>query len=182
MNHRRIYLAAPIFTPDQLAVVETLVMKMEATKGIEVFSPYHNSREIWRGRAPSDCSPSDRGRVLTDNIEGIEWCDYLFAWVGGMGGFTDPGVVWEMGYAAALAKAPASRNQPSRRPFTVAYLDGTDERPNMNLMLAGTVDAVVRGYDPLPQLFHFMQSGQDGNIRALWHPDYSISQEKEPIV
>jgi len=62
-----IYLAAPIFTPEQLRVVESLKNDAEG-HGHIVFSPYHNSSDIFQGRKPRDCSPEERSRVLADNI------------------------------------------------------------------------------------------------------------------
>lgn len=164
----KVYLAAPIFNPQQLEVVEML--KGEIEYGHEVFSPYHNSVNIWQGRAPKDCSPEERGLVLEDNITHIDWADVLFAWVGGMGGFTDPGVVWEMGYAYKAGK------------FTLAYIDEEmdAERQSMNLMLAGTISAVVTRRSDLPAALGTMQDSLQGVVEAF--PPSVLGQEREPIV
>jgi len=160
----KIYIAAPIFNDAQRAVVSQIKDEAEFY-GHRTFSPYHNSRDIWRGRAPKDCSPEERAQVLSDNIVNIDWCNVLLAWVGGMGGYTDPGVVWEMGYAHKAEK------------FTLAYLDDSDERQSMNLMLAGTIDALVVGRYELQRA---LQLGSRKKIRAQFTTE-RLEQEREPI-
>lgn len=171
---RKVYLAAPIFTPQQLEVVEFLKGQLEQRE-FEVFSPYHNSQAIWAGRAPKDCSPEERAQVLQDNITHLD-CELLLCWVGGMGGFTDPGVVWEMGYCKAIDNF-------HKGVFQLAYIDDTDERPTMNLMLAGTIDAAVRGRDKLGNALDMLKK-VDGmmEVSAIYNPDHLVGQEKEPIV
>lgn len=167
----KIYLAAPIFNPQQLEVVNLLKDAAEEN-GHEVFSPYHNSVDIWQGRAPKDCSPEERRQVLDDNIRNIDWCEVLLAWVGGMGGFTDPGVVWEMGYAFRGGK------------FTLCYIDNVldAERQSMNLMLAGTVDAVVTHRDDMLAAMSVLRGG-DGTAELMHvFPPSVLGQEREPIV
>lgn len=169
-----IYLAAPIFNRQQVDVVEMIKAYAEG-RGHKVFSPYHNSRDIWQGRAPKDCTPEERTQVLNDNINNIDWCDILLCWVGGMGGFTDPGVVWEMGYAYAKGK------------FQLVYIDDEmdADRPSMNLMLAGTVHAVVRGQaelnTALAELPPTKVYDPYSAVRALYPPSV-LGQEREPIV
>jgi len=168
-----IYLAAPIFTPQQLEVVEFIKTSCEAYHH-EVFSPYHNSTDIWQGRAPKDCSPAERRQVLDDNISNIDWCDVLLAWVGGMGGFTDPGVIWEMGYAFRGGK------------YTLCYIDPEmdAERQSMNLMLAGTVDSVIKDRGDLLAALSLMRDGQGdalAEVTAVF-PSSVLGQEAEPIV
>lgn len=168
----KIYLAAPIFNPEQLAVVRLLKSVCEDYSH-EVFSPYHNSQDIWQGRAPKDCTPEERAQVLEDNIKHIDWCDILLAWVGGMGGFTDPGVVWEMGYAYGQAK------------FTLAYIDEEmdRERMSMNLMLSGTIDSVVTHRQSLsPVLLWLMDGERAFNLVRQSFPPSVLGQEREPIV
>lgn len=166
----KIYLAAPIFTRPQLIVVSYL-RDLALRRGHIVFSPYHNSADIFKGRAPKDCSPEERAQVLEDNIKNIEWCEVMLAWVGGMGGFTDPGVVWEMGYARASDK------------FTLAYLDRLldRERQSMNLMLSGTIDAICRSHIEISQALTLLISRQLPEVRRIFSTDV-LGEEKEPVV
>jgi nucleoside 2-deoxyribosyltransferase len=168
----RIYLAGPIFNPEQLGVIQYLKETAEAHEH-EVFSPYHNSQGIWAGRAPKDCSPSERAQVLEDNIKHLYWCDVLLCWVGGMGGFTDPGVVWEMGCAYAEGK------------FQLAYIDEAmdSERQSMNLMLAGTIDAVCRSWVEINAALGALAEPDMGtvSVRTMF-PTSVLGQEAEPIV
>lgn len=165
----KIYLAAPIFNPQQLEVVNFL-RDSALAQGFEVFSPYHNSVDIWQGRAPKDCSPEERGQVLEDNIKNIYWCDTLLCWVGGMGGFTDPGVVWEMGLAYGEGK------------FQIAYIDEAMDvqRQSMNLMLSGTVDAVVSHRSDVVAALSELNGSREA-VRKFFSPTV-LGQEREPIV
>lgn len=171
----KIYLAAPIFNPYQLEVV-SMLKNVTESYGHEVFSPYHASQAIWAGRSPTDCSPDERAEVLKGNIENLD-CDLLLAWVGGYEqGFTDPGVIWEMGYAHCLhlVRGPY--------PYTLAYIDETDKRQAMNLMLAGTVDGVVKGYRELDSFFFRSREANVKHALEIFHPDRHLAHEKDPIV
>lgn len=168
------YLAAPIFKPDQVRVVEALRGIMNQFG--EVFSPLHASRDIWKGRAPKDCSAEERAQVLQGNIEHLD-CDVVVAWVGGMGGFTDPGVVWELGYATAL-----QRNGGEGIPIIVAYISPADERQSMNLMIAGTVNCVVNGPAELHRCLTMLYTENYEQAIDEFHPDKLLAQEREPIV
>lgn len=168
------YLAAPIFTPDQQAEVELLRSTMLMYGN--VFSPLHASRDIWKGRAPKDCSPEERAQVLEGNIAHLE-CDVVVAWVGGMGGFTDPGVVWELGYATAL-----NRTGLNSSPLIVAYISPSDERQSMNLMIAGTVNVVAKGIPDLSRCLQLLYTEEYEVAFEEFHPDKLLAQEREPIV
>lgn len=196
----RAYLAAPIFDPDQLRVVNELYALLDSA-GYETFSPYHASREVWRGRAPKDCTPDERARVLRGNVERLRWCDLLVAWLGGTAyGKTDTGVVWEMGFAAALTKGPPAMYEgmprpeygegeyyaPSR-PFTLGYIHPTDIRQgkDINLMLAGTIDAVASGVHEFDGAIRAFVGGSPGitqaqEVREQYHPNL-LGQEEEEI-
>jgi nucleoside 2-deoxyribosyltransferase len=174
------YLAAPIFNPGQLRVVKTIHMTLKLLE-FEVFSPYHASQSIWKGRAPKDCSQEERDQVLRGNIENLHWANLLLCWVGGTeDGRTDTGVVWEMGYFNAL-KAIDSRYHATKL-FTLAYIDPTDNRQHMNLMLAGTVDAVCYGPAQLHRALESLVRGGVDVVKETFHPDKHLLHEKEPIV
>jgi nucleoside 2-deoxyribosyltransferase len=173
-----VYLAAPIFTKPQLEVVHAIRGTiLREFPDAHLFSPYHNSQEIFAGRKPQECTAEERARVLDDNIAYLDVCDLLFAWVGGMGGFTDPGVVWEMGYVHARKRNSGSF------PYTIAYIDDTDARPSMNLMLAGTVDAVVRGHADMRNVFWHLGTGiVMDRITESFAPALILGDDMNPVV
>lgn len=186
------YIAAPIFNDHQRAVVDE-IDGLLVSAGIEVFSPYRNSQEIFQGRKPADCPPEDRRAVLVGNVVNLEDSNLVIAWVGGKSAghdqtgkpsSIDTGVVWEMGYFAALAETPAAfQLPPAANRFTLAYIHDDDERQDMNLMLAGTVDGVARGIlDFKMFLISFMNVGGQLTQERGWHPDKVLAADKEPLV
>lgn len=177
---KRAYLAAPIFNEEQLAVMKYIHMTLSLLE-FEVFSPYHASQDIWKGRAPKDCSQEERDQVLRGNIDNLDWAELLVCWVGGtVDGRTDTGVVWEMGHFNALRRFGGS--DPTQHRFTLAHIDPADKRQSMNLMLAGTVDAVCYGPAQLHRALESIQRGGHEVVRNTYHPDKHLLHEKEPIV
>jgi len=175
------YLAAPIFDQHQLAVVDRLYQELQL-RDFNVFSPYHASQDIFRGRPPSECTAEERALVIQGNISNLH-CWLLLAWVGGYeAGFTDPGVIWEMGYAAALSGAPAAWNNSPLRPLTLAYIDESDKRQSMNLMLSATVDVVVKGIADLRIALQLARLCKYEALRERYHPRKVLGGEMEPVV
>lgn len=178
----KIYIAGPLFNAEQQVVMNQLDNKA-ARLGAEVFNPYRASREIWAGRAPKDCTAEDRAKVLEQNVQHLFWCDVLWAWVGGTeDGRVDTGACWEMGYVAALSGTPALQGRPgTRRPYTVAFqrdIDA-DKRP-LNLMLAGTVDALVTGRGSADEAMALLVEKQFELCSTKFSPT-NVTQESEPI-
>lgn len=174
------YLAAPIFNAEQLRVVRDMHMDLTMLE-FQVFSPYHASRDIWKGRAPKDCSPEEREQVLRGNIDNLHWADLLVSWVGGTeDGRTDTGVVWEMGYFNALSDYRRS-TQTKQKAFTIGFVHPTDKRQNMNLMLAGTVDAVAYGPAQLHRALVLCRDNDCDAVREQFNPNLQIVHEKEAI-
>lgn len=176
----RAYLAAPIFNKNQLNVVASIT-QLCIMHDFKYFSPYEASQSIWKGRAPKDCSQEERDLVLRGNIVNLAWADTLVAWVG-MGpnsgeGRTDTGVVWEMGYFKSIAD-----HSPQRQAFTLAYIHPNDTRQHMNLMLAGTVDAVAYGQAQLSRGLDLLSRELLDACREELHPDKHLLHEKTPIV
>ena len=180
----KLYLAAPIFNPHQLEIVER-IKKCAEGEGHEVFSPYHESRGIWKGRAPKDCSANERRSVVHQNVRRLDWAEVVFAWVGGYeGGFTDPGVLWELGYAGCRSGVPAIETQHARVPFSVGYIDDTDTRRGMNLMLAGTLDYGLLGEISMDRfLYDIGPDSQmvESDLRELYRPELVLMQEEDAI-
>lgn len=78
----QIYLGAPLFTHYHRKVLDQLTEIMEGC-GYTVFSPLEESRPIWNGRAPVQCSASERLQVVEMNYRGIRESALMFAWAGG---------------------------------------------------------------------------------------------------
>ena len=144
----KVYIAAHLFTQHHIDVINALKESCEMA-GAEVFSPYHFSQKIWNGRKPADCSQAERDEVLQANIDNLAWADVLLCWLnrdGDYAGRPDTGVVWEMGYFNALAKADeweGMRSFPGR--ITIGYVHPWDPMPasGLNLMLTGTMNALT---------------------------------------
>lgn len=172
------YIAAPIFTPEQLAVVEAIWEALNFNS-YEIFSPYHESRRVWRGRAPKDCTEYERKCVLDGNVNNLNGpTSLLVAWVGGspISKSTDNGVAWEMGYFHNRVSRGDYQSE-SPPPMTVAYIDPTDARQDMNLMLAGTVDSAARGISELKRAISLHAGGRYAKLRAEFHPRRLIQHE-----
>ncbi len=132
----------------------------------EYFSPFHSSQPIWNGRAPKDCSPADRHQVFTDNYSNVEWADILSAWVGPDKN-PDTGLSWEMGYAFASSTP------------VLAYIDEQDERQNLNLMLAQSVEAVALGFDRW--CWALLEFHENGEFPPELYPEGKFDHEDEIV-
>lgn len=176
----KLYLAAPIFTPFQLEVVNHLKEIAEGI-GYEVFSPYHASRDIWKGRAPKDCSQEERDLVLEGNVKNLQPpTRVLLSWVGGTAdGKVDTGVAWEMGYFDAVRMFyPFALLSDS---LSAVFIDPADARQDVNLMLAGTVDAVLHGFVEVEHTLNLFSTGESHIIERLYGPTSRIAHESKPL-
>lgn len=168
----RVYIASHIFKPDHIAVVEEIIQICDRGRW-PYFSPYHASREIWKGRAPKDCSPEERKQVLEQNIAQITLCNIMVAWINrgddGYEGRPDTGVVWEMGYASSTGIP------------IIAYLDPNTpiHRKGVNLMLTGTVDAVVESTTGVERALNLIEQGRFGDLEKQFDPQRKIMQEQD---
>lgn len=172
------YLAAPLFTPEQQSTVAEMHAYMRR-HGYKVFDPLENSQKIWNGRKPSECTAEERAQVLNDNIYHLD-CELLVAWVGGWPetGLPDTGVVWELGYFTALKTVRFTGYNRA----ALVYIDDQDTKQNLNLMLAGTIDAVARGVDELDKaLWAYKNQGKTGLV-AAFSPSRIIRDQMEPVV
>lgn len=183
------YIAAPIFNSQQLAVVRSITVMLKMLE-YDYFSPYENSRGIWKGRAPKDCLPQERAQVVDDNINFLHWAQLLVCWVGGTeDGRTDTGVIWEMGNFNALQRYNITSTGTNHPRFTLAYIHPDDKRQNMNLMLAATVDAVTMGPAQLHNALEMLKDPSGwapapaglAHVREHFHPNKLLTHEKEPI-
>jgi len=141
---RSLYLAGPFFNPEQLAeiqMVEGLCEKLKVT----CISP----RKFLV--LPPKASWQDRQLVFQKNCSSIMSSELVLACIDGQGSL-DPGTVWEMGYAFAMA-----------HPVVCFTLNGK----KMNVMLAQGCHGFLENEE---QLMKFI-TGKAG--------DYSIMKEKD---
>lgn len=178
----RVYIAAPIFNPHQIAVVESIKEMCENRIDAEVFSPYHASREIWAGRKPADCSQEERDLVVKGNVDNLHSCDVMVAWLnredGGYDGRTDTGVLWEMGYFAALGRTRKQKLQPGT--ITIGYVHPYDPIPEkgLNLMLTGTMDALTMDLYQLERaLFTVFLGGNNLSVQYPTNRDATLERD-----
>lgn len=85
----RVYIGGPLFTSNQKEVLEKVRVFLDEDDRFEYFSPGESSADIWKGRAPKNCSEDDRQRVFEDNYMNVVWADVLVAWIGGMDEITN---------------------------------------------------------------------------------------------
>lgn len=91
----KVYLAAPFFNPEQLAVVEAIENLAAKHEEVELYSPRKDgvllgmSAEERREMGP---------KIFRTNCAKIDWADLMIAVIDNF----DTGVVWEMGYGYAL--------------------------------------------------------------------------------
>jgi nucleoside 2-deoxyribosyltransferase len=120
----RVYLAAPFFSPRQLAVVEAIEAVLD-----RLGFPYYSPR---RDGVLVDLSPAERraaaARIFDANVLNIKQADLIVAVIDDR----DVGVAWEIGYAYGLA----------RRPALVTF---TAAGHGVNVMLQQCADSHVRG-------------------------------------
>lgn len=151
----KIYLAAPFFNPEQIALVEKLEALLSGY-GVEVFSPRNGENALemnallsahaaWEADpailvdvVPEPPMPDEalRYRVFTDNVVNIDDADLVLAVIDDR----DTGVVWEMGYAFA-------RHVPVAQYTARGY--------GSNLMLAHSIVAHLKSTESLCQLLEY---------------------------
>lgn len=120
----RVYLAGPIFTPQDRGVMESVEAAAHAL-GHETYVPHR--------RLPVGAAPSNPGREpFAELLKGLESCDAVVAVLDGRD--VDPGTCVELGYALAQGRAILGLRSDARR---------GDERDGINLMAFGACHEVV---------------------------------------
>ncbi len=122
----RVYLAGPLFTPQDRGVLETLDATIRGL-GHETFLPY---RELAVGAA---ASPEEARRAFKFLLDGLESCDCVVALLDGPD--VDPGTCLELGYAHALRRPVLGLRSDTR---------SANERDGLNLMAFGACRTLTR--------------------------------------
>lgn len=142
---RKLYIAAPFFTPDQLALVATVEAAIR-NAGLEYYSPR-------RDGVLQDMTPIQRReagpRLFKLNIKMIEECNAVLA----LKDFSDSGTTWETGYAYAIG-------QP---------IYGYRSRPEpLNIMVVQSFTGVLYGWEELEA---FLKAYAGGGSLNRWRVD-----------
>jgi Nucleoside 2-deoxyribosyltransferase len=179
----RAYVAAALFTPAQIRV-NNRIAAIVRNVGMEPVLPSEMSAEVWKGRAPKDCTREERRQVVSLNITGMLTSRIMIARVSGDTKEVDTGVAWEMGYFRALLSAVQMTDGRPRIP--IAYIEPSDRVQSLNLMLAETVHAAVYGDAQLHALLSAVQNCHDdmsalSTVLGAYTPDKIIKHEREPI-
>ena len=128
-----IYIAAPFFNLEQLAVVECIESTLEKNN-LEYFSPRSEGVLL-------DMNDEDRvlkiQEIYDSNIRHLNDCDNMIAVVDGR----DSGVIFEIGYFAALSKVSKKR-----------IITFTNKNFGLNVMIQKTVCGHVHGFKKLNEL------------------------------
>jgi nucleoside 2-deoxyribosyltransferase len=92
---RRVYLAGPFFSEDEVRNIEYAESVLEA-EGVDYFSPMHNGVDAQQG------TPEWTEKIFLMDVEEIRRADAVVALYYGSSG--DTGTAWECGYAAAIGR------------------------------------------------------------------------------
>lgn len=122
----RVYLAGPLFTPQDRAVLETLAVVVRA-QGHEVFLPH---RELPVAPRSTD---ADARKAFAFLLRGVDSCDAVVALLDGSD--VDPGTCVELGYAHALRRPVLGLRSDARN---------ANEHAGLNLMAFGACTSVER--------------------------------------
>jgi nucleoside 2-deoxyribosyltransferase len=123
----KVYLAAPFFNPEQIALVEKIEIALRSIDGVALYSPREDGV---LGEMSSEDKRKATANIFRLNCENIEEADMVVAVIDGR----DTGVVWELGYAYAQSNL-------SGFPDIVTY---TSQDYGLNVMIQECVDAHVR--------------------------------------
>lgn len=97
---KNVYLAAPFFSDEQVARVESIEKALAQNPSIgEVFSPRKNQLEQFEYGSPKWAS-----EVFKHDISKIDWCDVVVAIVDFTDDNVDSGTAFELGYAYQAQK------------------------------------------------------------------------------
>jgi nucleoside 2-deoxyribosyltransferase len=143
----KVYLAAPFFTYNQIALVQGVEDMFATLKDYELYSP--RSEGIILKDMPPHRRKEFTRKVFDRNIEKIEWCNIIVAIIDDR----DPGTMFEMGYGHARNKR------------IVSY---TGQDYGLNVMLQECVVAHVRRLPDLAYLFqHGVTDGACANFQVF---------------
>jgi nucleoside 2-deoxyribosyltransferase len=134
---KKLYIAAPFFTPDQLTLVESVEEAIRQHSALTFYSPRFDG-------VLKDMTPEQRveagPKLFKLNVKMIRECDALLA----LKDYSDTGTTWETGFAYGIGRPMFGYTTGAAKP--------------LNIMVAQCFDAVIRGNADLDRfLFSYAQ-------------------------
>jgi nucleoside deoxyribosyltransferase len=135
----KIYLAAPFFSPDQVAVCAKIEKLAARFKAVSLYSPRHDGVLV---SIPLAERKLHTKRIFYLNISHIADSAVMIAVVDGR----DVGTTWEMGYYYRLKQ--------SHPLLSLRLITYTDADYGLNVMIKESVDAHCRGMGELEEVMY----------------------------
>lgn len=149
---KRIYIAAPFFNPEQLALVQTMEEICANIPNMKFFSP----RSIG---VLKDMTLEERKammqKIFDGNVLNMNSCDGLIALLD----HKDTGTTWELGYAYMRSKI----TMPRYRVF--GFTSNPDV--NINVMLAKGMEAHAVGFEEAREMLTAFSKGEGWETRSV---------------
>jgi len=144
MSEPKVYLAGPFFNDAQKEMIGRMAEIIEGCQ-YSLFSPWRDAGELH-----ADAPPADKARIFQADVDNLEDCDLVVAildWAVPGGFFSisthlsDPGTIWEIGYAYCSHKPIISYSED----------DGLKNTP-VSLMLTESVLGHAQGPSQLSKV------------------------------
>jgi nucleoside 2-deoxyribosyltransferase len=146
----KLYLAGPLFTPEQLSVLATMEI-ISKDGGWEYFSPRLGAASLEMKRvmqAKETPSLELRQAIFNDNTLNIDDADLLIAIIDDR----DAGTMWEMGYAYKAS---------------VPIVSFTSKGFGMNIMLSQCVIGHAKGFEQLRDILEIYKSAVEADTARV---------------
>jgi nucleoside 2-deoxyribosyltransferase len=143
--NKTIYIAAPFFTPQQLATVMKIESMIDDVEKIDFYSPRMDG--VLQDMTP-ELRAASYASVYQKNVDMIETCDAVLAVLDEK----DTGTIWEMGYA---------RGHHGHRNMTFGIYSFTSSpQTKSNVMLAQSTDGHISGFAELSAMLRLYAKEQ----------------------
>jgi nucleoside 2-deoxyribosyltransferase len=143
--NKTIYIAAPFFTPQQLATVMKIESMIEDVEKIDFYSPRLDG--VLQDMTP-ELRAASYASVYQKNVDMIETCDAVLAVLDEK----DTGTIWEMGYA----RGHHGHNNMTFGLFTFT----SSPQTKTNVMLAQSTDGHIVGFAELRAFLRMYARGE----------------------
>lgn len=141
---KKIYIAAPFFTPEQLDLVKDVEHLIDRTENLMYYSPRFDG--VLKNMTPEQRVAAGP-KLFKLNVRMIRECDSVLA----LKDYSDTGTTWETGFAYGIGQ------------FVFGY--GSDRNKPLNIMVAQCFNCVVYGPD---QLERFLAAYARNDLLDEW--------------